>query len=333
MYGTTVWGGAGYNGSYGGQGDGTIFSLPTSGGTSTTLVSFNGSDGRIPGGNLTLSGTTLYGMTNGGGAYGSGNVFSVGTDGTGFCNLFSFNGSNGNGPNGSLTLSGSTLFGMTYGGAQTFYPDYYGNIFSISTNGTGFQNLVYFTGPGGTYPGKWPWGNNLILSGSILYGTTPYGASSGCGSVFSLGTNGSGFQNVLSFTGSGGAFPGGVVFSSLVLIGTNLYGTTWNEGGANNCGSIFCIGTNGSGFQSLLAFTGTGGAYPGAGPRDLSVASASAINLGSLGNATVISGGSAVLGATLTNSATSSTLYGMTQSGGRSDDGTIYSLTVPGATT
>ena len=147
--------------------------------------------------------------------------------------------------------------------------------------------------------------------------------------MFSLGTNGSGFQNVLSFTGSGGASPGGVVFSSLVLIGTNLYGTTWNEGSANNCGSIFCIGTNGSGFQSLLAFTGTGGAYPGAGPRDLSVASASAIDLGSLGNATVISGGSAVLSATLTNSATSSTLYGMTQSGGRSDDGTIYSLTVP----
>ena len=47
------------------NGDGTIFSIPVTGGTPTTLLSFNGTNGEHPDGNLTLSadGSTLYGMT------------------------------------------------------------------------------------------------------------------------------------------------------------------------------------------------------------------------------------------------------------------------------
>ena len=48
-------------------------------------------------------------------------------------------------------------------------------------------------------------------------------------------------------------------------------------------------------------------------------------------NATIISGGTATLGATVTNSATSSTLYGMTYEGGGSAIGTAFSFTVSGA--
>jgi uncharacterized repeat protein (TIGR03803 family) len=55
--------------AFGGQyGEGAIFSIPVTGGTPTTLASFNGTDGEEPDGSLTLSGSTLYGMTVVGGA-------------------------------------------------------------------------------------------------------------------------------------------------------------------------------------------------------------------------------------------------------------------------
>ena len=55
LYGTTQYGGA--------NGDGTVFSVPLSGGSPTVLASFNGSNGNEPLGGLTLSGNTLYGTT------------------------------------------------------------------------------------------------------------------------------------------------------------------------------------------------------------------------------------------------------------------------------
>jgi uncharacterized repeat protein (TIGR03803 family) len=75
MYGMTSQGGA--------YGDGTIFSIATTGGALTTLLSFSGTGGATPGaypqGGLTLSadGSTLYGMTENGGAYNDGVVFSL----------------------------------------------------------------------------------------------------------------------------------------------------------------------------------------------------------------------------------------------------------------
>ena len=70
LYGMTNEGGANGNG-------GTVFSIPVTGGTPTTLLSFNGTDGEDPYGSLTLSGSTLYGMTEYGGANDLGTVFSL----------------------------------------------------------------------------------------------------------------------------------------------------------------------------------------------------------------------------------------------------------------
>ena len=51
--GTTYWSGA--------YSDGTVFSVPTSGGGHTVLATFNGSSGSLPSLNLLLIGSTLYG--------------------------------------------------------------------------------------------------------------------------------------------------------------------------------------------------------------------------------------------------------------------------------
>ena len=67
FYGTTSYGGIGYDKSYPLTGNGTIFQI-TSGGTLTTVHSFTGTDGANPlGGLLQASNGTFYGTTSGGG--------------------------------------------------------------------------------------------------------------------------------------------------------------------------------------------------------------------------------------------------------------------------
>ena len=65
--------------------------------------------------------------------------------------------------------------------------------------------------------------------------------------MFSMNTDGSGFQELLSFGGQFGAFP----FGSLTLSGSTLYGMT-------SAGNIFSIDTDGSGFQNLFLFASQG---------------------------------------------------------------------------
>lgn len=73
--GTTLYGTAQGGAYY----DGTIFSLPISGGSFTVLATFDGSNGEYPTGGLTLGGNTLYGTTYGdnGGAYDLGTVSAL----------------------------------------------------------------------------------------------------------------------------------------------------------------------------------------------------------------------------------------------------------------
>jgi uncharacterized repeat protein (TIGR03803 family) len=170
LYGMTYSGGS--------NNDGMIFSVPVSGGTATTLLSFSGTNGSVPAGDLTLSGSTFYGMTRTGGANGDGTIFRINTDGSGFQDLLSFSGTNGNTPfYGSLTLSGSTLYGMTELGGILGR----GNIFSINTDGSDYDDLLDFNGTNG----GGPYGS-LTLSGSTLYGMTTAGGSNDAGNVFAL---------------------------------------------------------------------------------------------------------------------------------------------------
>jgi len=73
LYGTTYEGGA--------DGDGTVFSITTSG-VETVLHSFDETDGRNPTAGLIDVSGTLYGTTRNGGAGNGGAVFAVTTSGT-----------------------------------------------------------------------------------------------------------------------------------------------------------------------------------------------------------------------------------------------------------
>lgn len=267
--------------------EGTVFRVNTDGTGFQQLLQFNANNGAYPFGSLTLSGSTLYGMTPTDNS-GWGNIFTINTDGTGYQNRVSFSQSYAR-PYGSLTLSGSKLYGMTSGGGT----NYQGSIFSINTDCTGLQNVCSFDGVSGSDPL-----GSLTLGGSTLYGMTSKGGTTNLGTVFRVKTDGTGFQSLLSFdgtNGANGALDGpSPALGSLTLVGSTLYGMT-SAGGANNKGTIFSIDTDGTGFQSLLSFDGSNGDSP-------------------LGSLTLVG----------------STLYGMTSRGGTNYDGTIFSINADG---
>jgi uncharacterized repeat protein (TIGR03803 family) len=172
LYGTTEWGGA-----YGAiLGNGTILSVPITGGTPTVLASLNGSNGQSPEATMTLSGSTLYGTTVLGGANSKGTIFSIPVAGGTPTALASVNGSNGQNPYGSLILSGNTLYGTMGGGA---YGD--GIVFSVPTTGGAPTILTTFNGANGTFPV-----GGLTISGSTLYGVTEDGGANNEGTIFAV---------------------------------------------------------------------------------------------------------------------------------------------------
>ncbi len=72
------------------SGCGTVFRL-TSNGSLTTLVSFNGTNGKRPGPLLLAKNRNLYGATSEGGKYDKGTIFQIAPNGT-FRTLYSFTG-------------------------------------------------------------------------------------------------------------------------------------------------------------------------------------------------------------------------------------------------
>jgi len=222
----------------------------------TVMHNFNDTNGGGPQyGSLTLSGNVLYGMTAGGGVCSNGVVFSINNINNNYKDIYDFNcywsdpnHSEGYRPWGSLTLSGNMFYGTTWWGAN-FYR--WGNIFSIDTNGGGYNDLLELGSPMGANPEA-----DLTLSSNTLFGMAQGG--NGDGTIFSINTNGSNPKTLLSFNGTNGYNVNG----NLTHLGGLLYGMA-QGGGAYSYGCIFHIDTNGNGFKDIYDFTGgTNGGFP-----------------------------------------------------------------------
>lgn len=231
--------------------------------TFTVLHRFAGGPSANPVGTLVGVSNRLYGTTSAFWGPQNGTVFAVNTDGTAFETLHTFStptydpdsnaytNTDGATPLAGLILSGNTLYGTAYKGGSLGL----GTVFALNTDGTGFRTLHDFDNTEG---GVRPYAP-LLLSGNTLYGTASDGGDWGCGTLFALNTNGTGFAVIHQFTcGEDGAAPMG----GLILSGNTLYGTA-NNGGSSSVGVVFRVNADGTAFTNLHVFSGTDGRNPG----------------------------------------------------------------------
>lgn len=243
----------------GGHRNGGIFRINTDGSGYQVLHGFDASlgEGSNPWDGLTADGTTLYGVTLGGGAHGDGTLYKIDTTGANFQVLHSFYRAGGEpSPHGRVTVNGSELYGMTqYGGTANK-----GAIYRINTDGSGYALLHSFgsSSTDGTMSYGGARGSWLRLAGGTLYGVTPTGGSTaplmggiGYGALFKINTDGSGYTILHNFsaTANDGANP----YGSVTLIGNTLYGNA-GVGGSKNAGIVYKINTDGTGYQIIHNF-------------------------------------------------------------------------------
>jgi|HubBroStandDraft_6_1064221.scaffolds.fasta_scaffold78011_2 uncharacterized repeat protein (TIGR03803 family) len=243
LYGATVGGGGlGCKPSFGCGG--TVYSISTTG-VETVLYRFaGGSDGMYPVGDLinvngTLYGTTAYGGGSGCvGGLGCGTVYTITTAGVEKVIYRFAGGSDGWHPEAGLIDVNGTLYGTTdYGGIYSLCGGGCGTVFSISTSGN--EHVLYRFGdsPDGAEPRT-----ALINVKGTLYGATFEGGGSGClenrgcGTVYSLSTNGT--ETVVHSFGA--TNDGGNPAAALFEMKGSLYGTAENGGGGQKCAHVGC---------------------------------------------------------------------------------------------
>ena len=249
LYGTTAGGGA----------DATIFRIRPDGSGFETLHTFTcPDDGDSPRAPLVRGpNRVLYGTTGAGGAWGTGTVFRIHESGHGFEKLHDFRPADGEEPTALVLGPAGELYGTTtFGGAFG-----YGTIFRLAHHAAtwSFAKLHDFDSDNGAFPSALALGGAGTLSGIAA------GGSSGGGTVFAIGTDGSGFRTVHVFDRSTGYFPKALLAGSNgTLHGTALLGGEKGFGdGATGEGVVFSIAEDGSRFAALHTFGWGDGAFPG----------------------------------------------------------------------
>ncbi len=330
LYGTTYNGGANLQG--------TVFNVTTSG-QLKNLHSFGATttDGANPTGGLTL-GTdgNFYGTTMQGGNESMGTIFKITPTGT-LTILHNFNtfkdGAFPWGP--PILASDGNFYGTTSGGGENSR----GIVYKITSSGTFTE--VYKFDVSLTH-GYSPIAAPTQGTDGYLYIPVSQGGTSFCGTIVKISTAGV-LNNTYSFPcGPGGSFPIGPLVQAS---NGNFYSTTQN-GGTNNEGTIYQV-TPGLAVSVLHSFGATfgDGTLPAAGlllATDGNYYSATSDG-GSSGDGTLFNTSTSGTYASLYSfnntvnltqtsplapplQATNGLLYGMTEFGGPSNNGTIYSL-------
>ena len=349
LYGTTYGGGTGSGCRYV-IGCGTAFSLDLTSGTEAVLHSFvGGTDGTEPLAGLVDLGGKLYGTTSMGGYYDTGTAFSVAVKNDRENVLFQFGCcSDGLYPESGLIHHKNMLYGTTQGGG--IYGR--GTLFSLNPKTGSVSALYAFCGqqscPDGAYPLQ------LIDIGGMFYGTTESGGAGNGGTVFSFDPE-TGTETVLySFCSQQNCADGDFPESGLVRIKGRLYGTT-AYGGEYDSGTVFSLDLKGNVETVLHSFNynDSDGWEPNGGVIDIEGTLYGTTYYGGSGVCysgnenegcgTVFAldlktGAENVLYSFQNNGAdgenpysnliyANGTLYGTTQLGGTSREGTVFSIT------
>jgi len=315
LYGTTITGGD-LSLCYG-NGCGTVFSI-TTGGTFTTLDSFDQTNGENPSGLplVQVANGDLYGTLQGGGAstglclngFGCGTIYKITPDGA-LTVVYTFcsqnNCTDGSQPyTGLVQATDGNLYGTTaYGGANCVATGGCGTVFKITPEGT-LTTLYSFCSLSNCTDGASPEAGVIQAIDGNFYGTTASGGTNCaspnavCGTIFKIAPSGV-LTTLYSFCQQSGCPDGSAPGTLIQVTGGEFYGSTYDGGIANRdcnsgCGTLFKITPTGT-LTTLYSFDATDGSSP------------SALLQASDGN-----------------------LYGITMSNGVGGGGTIYKLTPSG---
>lgn len=311
---------------------GTIYSI-TESNVFTKHYDFQRVAGATPKGDLLKAANgRYYGVTELGGTEGTGVLFSYDPNTEVYSVLANFTTSTGNRPiRGLLQSTNGRLYGLcSSGGANGFGTIYE---FDITTN-----NLVARHSFNGTN-GRQPWGRLVQAPNGRIYGTTLLGGANNVGVIFSVTNAGGSFSKHHDFAAATGAQP---VFGLTLASNGLMYGTT-QAGGANSGGVIYSFNTTGNAYTVLFNMVQATGRFPNGeltqAPNGLlygTTTSGGALNAGVLYSWNITTSAYTKLhdmtSATGTGSlgrmlpASNGLLYGMTTTGGTSNQGVIYSF-------
>lgn len=309
---------------------GTVYRLDTDGTNFSVLYRFqtyasfnvNGNpinvDGANPEAELVEGGDGhLYGVARTGGPNGNGTVFKVSKDGTSFTVLHAFGATtsaatvtpatnaDGIGPLAPLVQGADGYF---YGTVSRGGVNGTGGFFRIRFDGTGFELLRTFpalvastTTAATNVDGAVPLAGLTDGQDGRLYGVASAGGSNGVGTIYAYAPVGGVFTVLHNFDGTKGSQPSGELLLAQdgKLYGTTSAGGTSDNGNATLYGTIYSIARDGTTFTSIYSFKGSDGASPTGRLLQLNA----------------------------------STFIGVTQSGGRCSQGTVYQLSLTGAET
>jgi uncharacterized repeat protein (TIGR03803 family) len=209
--------------------------------TFSTLVNFNGTDGRSPGSFVQATNGYLYGVTATGGSslgQGPGTVFKMSPAGVlttlySFCTQLSC--LDGDLPVGLLQATDGNLYGITASGGANGTG---GTFFKMTLAGK-LITLYSFCSQANCADGENP---TALVQGNDgnFYGTTLFKGANNDGTVFRITAAGK-LTTLHTFVRSEGAYPIGLIQAN----NGNFYGVTYS-GGANDWGTIYKITPTGT---------------------------------------------------------------------------------------
>lgn len=235
------------------RGCGTVFKLSPLG-VLTVLHTFEGSDGKGPGGPLVhASDGNFYGTTSTGGNSKGGTLFRITPMGT-FTSLYNF--SSGSGAENLIQGRDGALYGTTLGGGRYRW----GSVFRMTLAGE-YAVVYSFCQTTECEDGADPLVGLIEATDGNFYGTTSGGGVydycssgyGGCGTVFQI-TSARQLTTLHSFDLSDGTWPYGEL---LQATDGNFYGTT-NVGGdvtcysPSGCGTVFSLSMGLAPFVQML---------------------------------------------------------------------------------